>query len=172
MEKQEIQQVKNLLELISKKAPWELDPQLKKILLELIDFEKFTMLDNGDLYYNSVLVTALKALEDECRWENRNIGDDFSTEPIFNFYWKLLLTAIKNKSIVLSDRVIIICSAIIILDEAIVNIKERHHHFHHSLTPFATADDKCIERLTPETKRMIKFYQLSVKKERSQNGKH
>jgi len=171
MEKQEIRQVKNLLELISKQAPWELDPQLKKILLELINLEKFTMLDNGDLCYNNVLVTTLRALEDEYRWENRHLQDDFSISAISKYYWTLLLTAIKNKSVALPDKIIVVCGSIIIIDEAIENVKDRGGKYTTTLTPFATADDKTIEQLTPETKRMIKFYQLAVKKEKSRDGK-
>lgn len=158
MEKQEIQTIKNLLDSIAQGTLWELDPQLKLKILSEIEFDKFEISPKQELIYKNTVIIPLKNALDSERWENRHIDSIVSTIDLLKFNFKLLITAIKNKSIGLPDKIIVLCGAVIAINKEIDKLKPWNDK---TLEPFSIENDAVLEQLPREIQRLITFYKMA-----------
>lgn len=111
MEQADIQRLQNLVDLIEKKAKWELDDAFRKLLNETINCQLITIYDDK-IYYHKYPMRILTNFKDVFNWRNRKVGQELSIGTLQGFSKKILTTFLRHKFVILTDDLLILSAAV------------------------------------------------------------
>lgn len=154
VDKQKIDRVFNLIESIAGGGKWQIEDAFREELTNELDFDAIHFDEGGNLFYNGHFVSTVRAIEDETLWKNRKLYRTNILQDLTIFYARLLRTLLVSKEVAIPDRELIIMVGIKYLD-----VKPTNPVLSHAIVePFKNKDDKELEKLPREIRKLLKFY--------------